>query len=70
MSAENTNEEVLYPIIDLKSDECMSLRDWFAGMALSNFEIRRYQHGENYHIIAEACYKIADAMIKERENNE
>lgn len=50
--------------------EGMSLRDWFAGMALSNFGIRRYQCENNYRLIAETCYKLADAMLKEREKDE
>ena len=45
----------------------MSLRAYLSGQALSNFEIRRYQHPENYYLIAQACVAIADAMIEEVE---
>lgn len=51
----------------------MSLRDWFAGMALQSYMaayheahvmvIAEYQIPE----VAETAYKIADAMIVERE---
>lgn len=55
--------------IDAKSG--MTLRDYFAGQALTSFqrnhEVEQY-HGDagNTSIIAEKCYAIADAMIRER----
>ena len=43
----------------------MTLRDWLAGMALSSQ--LSYSRAEN---IAREAYKIADAMIKERNKKE
>ena len=47
------------------SNPGMSLRDWFAGMALQSglCPVNTYMWGD----IAEWCGHIADAMIKERE---
>ncbi len=47
----------------------MSLRDWFAGMALSSGKTLWGKIGEIYdeQRIAFEMYSIADAMIKERE---
>ena len=39
----------------------MTLRDWFAGQAL----ISAVELTINHKTLAEECYKIADAMIKE-----
>jgi len=57
-----------FPVIDESGDtwEGMSLRDYFAGRALagqiaSSFNLNGEQH-------AKRAYKIADAMIKERDN--
>ena len=54
----------------------MSLRDWFAGMALQQFVDERdfsvWQHEkskEARHEIAAAAYSIADAMLKAREQS-
>ena len=44
----------------------MTLRDWFAGKALS---LALIDIGRNEFEIAGACYKIADAMLGEREKN-
>ncbi|HYE29951.1 MAG TPA: hypothetical protein VEH27_00855 [Methylomirabilota bacterium] len=41
----------------------MTLRDWFAGAALAS--IRDDSHN-TYASVAEAAYKIADAMLAER----
>lgn len=49
----------------------MSLRDWFAGMALSG-EASTWTEtdsGGYADAIAERCYKLADAMLAERERN-
>ena len=43
----------------------MSLRDWFAGMALK--EILLSGGWGEYETLAKGAYIIADAMIKERE---
>ena len=42
----------------------MSLRDYFAGKTL---EIYPRNTGYQDNVIAEDCYKMADAMIRERE---
>jgi hypothetical protein len=41
----------------------MTLRDWFAGQALSGM----LAYGEEYEPFAERAYLIADMMIKARE---
>lgn len=48
----------------------MSLRDWFAGMVLAGHWVGRFPDDINTPTVermAEACYKLADAMLKERE---
>jgi len=50
----------------------MSLRDWFAGMALSYLSVIQLKSLEDkvgipQHEIAEMVYNIADAMLKERQ---
>lgn len=49
----------------------MTLRDWFAGQALSS--IGAYFKADNVSAIpnslAEGCYKIADAMLSQRDKN-
>lgn len=42
----------------------MSLRDWFAGQALSN---QYAQHEGDCHKVAEWAFHIADAMLAARE---
>lgn len=42
----------------------MTLRDWFAGQVLSGTINDRYSGKDS---LAEKCYEIADAMLKERE---
>lgn len=46
----------------------MTLRDWFAGMALQHIPALLDAHEENksYAIIAEWSYKVADAMLEAR----
>lgn len=51
----------------------MSLRDWFAGMAISGFTSAQDRGGIWQSVgcekeIAHHCFRIADAMLKEREN--
>jgi len=41
----------------------MTLRDWFAGQALSRFDWAQYTSRE---YVAKACYEMADAMLKAR----
>ena len=48
----------------------MSLRDWFAGQALAG-ELAAQDGGESFgvwnpDVLAEQCFKIADAMLAER----
>ena len=48
----------------------MSLRDWFAGQVLSSSWEGRFPHDivpPTSQRIAEACYEIADAMLRARE---
>lgn len=44
----------------------MSLRDWFAGQALTTFQISTMASDETVSAIAGACYRVADAMIAAR----
>jgi len=52
----------------------MSLRDWFAGMALIGFVERLdpdcCDESIPFDLIAELCGKFADAMLKERKQKE
>lgn len=45
----------------------MSLRDWFAGQALAICVVEARREGATDERIAQACYVLADAMLKERE---
>ena len=45
----------------------MSLRDWFAGMAMQGQIIADQRAADNPEKAAERAYANADAMIKERE---
>ena len=47
--------------------EGMSLRDWFAGMALQGLLSLTTASGGKFEDYATDAYTIADAMIKERE---
>lgn len=50
----------------------ISLRDWFAGQALSAAQQQAFENGlslgsnEGMRAIADVCYGIADAMLAER----
>lgn len=46
----------------LQSDKGMLLRDYFAGQALIG-----YVGKDKYLAVAEYCYRMADAMLKDRE---
>lgn len=48
--------------IHLEAAGGMSLRDWFAGMAMAAIPTRHLSHAE----LAEAAYNAADAMLEER----
>lgn len=54
----------------VKVQEGMSLRDWFAGMALSGLIPNAawdYTSGPCNAAAAQRCYAIADAMLAERQ---
>ncbi len=60
----------LAPVVDPQTgvfcgprSEGMTLRDWFAGMALAEHPCNGY----DYEGVAKWAYKVADAMIAERE---
>ena len=62
--------------VDIKKTKGMTLRDWFAGKAISIFdvgqeEIQRIQKGDppDHKTVAKFCYKLADIMLKERGKN-
>ena len=44
----------------------MTLRDWFAGQALSSFAFQYGSDHKNIKSLAEHCYLIADAMIEKK----
>ena len=52
-------------------DDGMSLRDWFAGMAMQGFCVATVEDspvgGWDFKYLAEHAYRCADAMIAERE---
>jgi hypothetical protein len=45
----------------------MTLRDWFAGMALQGRATRLGNPHEHRDLLASDCYDIADAMIEARQ---
>lgn len=58
------------PQVGVEYDEDgMSLRDWFAGMAMKSDTLRARTDGERK-LIAESAYAMADAMLKARDANE
>ena len=72
MSDDNdlTSEDSAFPIVCFNTAGMpnvlahgMTLRDWFAGQALLAM---RYTGATAYKDDAEACYKMADAMIQAR----
>lgn len=48
-----------------KGKEGMSLRDWFAGMALSGRQLK-IDDDTDLDVLAEVYYKMADALIERR----
>ncbi len=45
----------------------MTLRDWFAGQVLChNAEINTWSRDEDVDSVVAHCYRVADAMLKER----
>lgn len=58
------------PSDDAHIQEGMSLRDWYAGMALQGYLSNMPTgalSGENVDIFVGACFEISDAMLKARE---
>ena len=57
------------PLHDLKMlpipAQPISLRDWFAGMALQGFSRNPIRHDD--YLLAKRAYGLADAMLKARE---
>lgn len=49
-----------------RSDLGMSLRDWFAGMALSSMDYGWFGSSTRIREMAEESYNIADAMLAAR----
>lgn len=45
----------------------MSLRDWFAGMALQGMLSNQYVTKKSYEEVVTGSYAYADAMLEERE---
>ena len=45
----------------------LSIRDWFAGMALQGLMVRYDEHPNNAKLCAEIAYEAADAMLSARE---
>lgn len=52
------------PIDVLEAVEGMSLRDWFAGLALVALVSRDHPFDNDF--MADAAYRLADAMLKAR----
>jgi hypothetical protein len=74
MLARDANEERAFPVTIGQTDEDlqgMSLRDWFAGQALSGVWAGRESDFVKISVptsddVAGACYTIADAMMEAR----
>ena len=63
MSDKNDGGNAFPAYQDLGWEQGMSLRDWFAGMALNSLMI---EPCEDEIVVAEYVYKLADAMLEER----
>jgi hypothetical protein len=67
MSNQIDNGGSAFPHSRLGSDaDGMSLRDWFAGMALQGQTHRLCNPHEYRELMAKDCYEIADAMLAAR----
>lgn len=53
-------------LIRWETNHGMSLRDWFAGMVLTNIDLDKVLGSVSAAKIASRCYLVADAMIEER----
>lgn len=60
---EDTNSNPAFPSGFGVKYQGMSLRDWFAGMALFT---RNTEHYDSWDEMASDCYGIADAMLRRR----
>jgi len=64
LSSENARDERISPIVS----EGLTIRDWFAGMALQGFTANEQTCSEISNVeTARLCYEVADAMLKARE---
>ena len=55
-----------YSAREIPGDSGMSLRDWFAGMALSSMDYGWFGSSTRIREMAEESYNIADAMLAAR----
>lgn len=63
----STTQDTRLPMTeDAVRHESLSLRDWFAGMVLQGL-LTSYDERTMTEYYAKISYKIADAMLKERE---
>ena len=63
-----TKRETLDPrAIGWSMQDGMSLRDWFAGMALQGLCTQDESHFENALDLAETAFQAADAMLEARQ---
>ena len=67
------NTRLMQQAVSFDNDEGMDLRDYFAAKAMQGFLSNSHLAKEepmNRNLMAENSYKLADAMIKARGNNE
>jgi len=64
-----TKSEWTPQVGDVNPMQDMSLRDWFAGMALQGKATRLSNPHEHRDLLAADCYDIADAMLAARKEN-
>lgn len=55
----------MYSLHNVPEQQGMSLRDWFAGMALSGYRGSSWHHADSEYIV-NCAYQDADAMLKAR----
>jgi|GEM_PF-5513556 len=72
------SDSLAFPSLDLSSideptmsDTDIKLRDWFAGQAITGFEVDKikgmpYQQREHVRNVATMAYRMADAMMNAR----
>lgn len=62
----------VHPNVNLDLDKrwCgMTLRDYFAAKVLQSYMVNDIWRDDVYRLAAETSYKVADAMLKAREQN-